>query len=78
VDTIEHREENGYINVTNICKAGGKQFKAWKRLDKTKAFLQVLSSSVLISTDELIKYNSGSIHKRATWVHPQVAINIAQ
>ena len=52
---IEHREKDGYINVTNLCKAGGKQFKAWNRLEKTKAFLHVLSSSVLISTDLLIK-----------------------
>ena len=76
--TIEYRDEDGYINVSNLCKAGGKQFKAWNRLDKTKAFLQVLSSSVNINTSELIKYKSGSIHERATWVHPQVAINIAQ
>jgi hypothetical protein len=33
---------------------------------------------VLISTDELIKYKTGDIHIRSTWVHPQVAINIAQ
>jgi hypothetical protein len=32
----------------------------------------------VITTDEEIKYKSGSIHERATWVHPQVAINIAQ
>ena len=32
---LEHREEDGYINVTNLCKAGGKQFKAWNRLNKT-------------------------------------------
>ena len=76
--TIEHRKEDGYINVTNLCKAGKKQFKAWNRLDKTKAFLQVLSESVLISTDSLIKYNSAYGSERATWVHPQVAINIAQ
>ena len=76
--TIEHREEDGFINVTNLCKAGSKQFKHWFSLDKTKAFLQVLSSSVGIPTDTLIKYNTGSIHKRSTWAHPQVAINIAQ
>jgi hypothetical protein len=75
---IEHREEDGYINVTNLCKAGGKQFKAWNRLARTKDFLKALSSSVLIHTNELIKYQAGSIHERATWVHPQVAINIAQ
>ena len=77
--TIEHREEDGYINVTNLCKAGGKQFKAWNRLDKTKAFIRVLSSSVLISTDLLIKTQTGGLNEnRGTWVHPQVAINIAQ
>ena len=80
--TIEHREEDGFINVTNLCKAGGKQFKAWNRLDKTKAFLQALSSAVLISTSELIKLGTGSKNikdsTQGTWVHPQVAINIAQ
>jgi hypothetical protein len=80
--TIEHREEDGYINVTNLCKAGRKQFKAWYRLDKTKAFLHVLSSAVLISTAELIKLGTGSKNVKdstqGTWVHPQVAINISQ
>ena len=76
--TIEHREEDGYINVTNLCKAGGKQFKNWKKTQKTKAFLQVLSSTVLIGTVELVKQNSGGNGERHTWVHPQVAINIAQ
>ena len=76
--TIEHRDEDGFINVTNLCKAGGKQFKSWFRLDKTKAFLQVLSVSVLIHTDSLIKYNTAYGKERATWAHPQVAINIAQ
>ena len=76
--TIEYRDEDGYINVTNLCKAGGKQFNGWNRLEKTKGFLKALSSSTQIHVDELIKYKSGSIHERATWVHPQVAINIAQ
>ena len=76
--TIEHREEDGFINVTSLCKAGNKQFKSWFRLDKTKAFLEALSSSVLIHTNELIKYTTGSNSERATWTHPQVAINIAQ
>ena len=75
---IEYRHEDGYINVTNLCKAGGKQFKNWNSIMKTKAFLKVLSSSVGISASDLIKYKSGSNSERATWVHPQVAINIAQ
>ena len=75
---LEYRETDGFINITNLCKAGGKEFKSWNRLDKTKRFLDVLSSSVKINTNEIIKYESGSIHERSTWAHTQVAINIAQ
>jgi hypothetical protein len=76
--TIEHRDEDGFVNVTNLCKAGNKQYKHWFSLDKTKTFLQVLSESVGFPTNTLIKYNTGSNKERATWAHPQVAINIAQ
>ena len=41
--TIEHLEEDSFIIVTSLCKAGNKQFKYWFRLDKTKAFLETLS-----------------------------------
>jgi hypothetical protein len=76
--TIDYREEDGYINVTNLCKAGGKEFKHWKANARSKAFLKVLSSSVGIPTSELIRFESGSNTNRGTWTHPQVAINIAQ
>ena len=80
--TIEHREEDGYINVTNLCKAGNKKFYGWHRLDKTKAFLRLLSLEAQICATKLIKLGSGSKNiknsTRETWVHPQVAINIAQ
>ena len=76
--TIIARPKDGYINLTQLCKAGGKEFKAWFRNKNTEAFLQVLSSSVHILTDELIIYETGSNENRATWGHPQVAINIAQ
>ena len=74
---IENRDEDGYINVTSLCKAGGKEFSHWKANDRTKEFLKMLSSSVGIPTDELIKYDIDSYGKKE-WVHPQVAINIAQ
>jgi hypothetical protein len=76
--TIIARREDGYINATEICKAGGKEFSNWLKNKNSEAFLQILSSSLLIRRDELIKYESGSNDKRGTWTHPQVAINIAQ
>jgi hypothetical protein len=79
---LEYREIDGFINITNLCKAGGKEFKSWNRIDKTKRFLEVLSSAVNIHTADLILVGSGSKYtndtKNHTWVHPQVAINIAQ
>ena len=80
---IEHRQEDGYINITNLCKAGGKEFKHWNSLGKTKAFLKALSTAVGIPTAVLIHLGTGSKfgttqETTGTWVHPQVAINIAQ
>ena len=80
---IESRDEDGYINITNLCKAGGKEFKHWNSLGKTKAFLKALSTAVGIPTAILIQLGTGSKfgtteETTGTWVHPQVAINIAQ
>ena len=75
---LEHRDSDGYIDITNLCKAGGKEFKSWNRLDKTKRFLDVLSLTVKIHTIELLKQEQGGNGERHTWAHPQVAINIAQ
>ncbi len=79
---LEYREEDGYINVTNLCKAGGKHFKNWNQNDKTKRFLQVLSTAAGIPATSLIKLGTGhkigNNNSSETWAHPQVAINIAQ
>ena len=75
---LEYRDNDGYINITNLCKAGGKEFKSWNRLDKTKRFLDVLSATVKIHTIELLKQEQGGNGERHTWAHPQVAINISQ
>jgi hypothetical protein len=77
--TIVMREEDGYINVSELCKAGGKAFKHWNVNDRSKAFLTVLKRSVGIPTDLLISsIMTGPNETRGTWAHPQVAINIAQ
>ena len=87
---IIYRKEDGYINLSQLCKAGGKEFSEWKRSKKSKEFLVQLEKtlnegenvkkkvSLEISRDTLIKYNAGSNTERANWGHPQVAINVAQ
>ena len=82
------RESDGYIDVTNLCKAGGRLYKNWYRLEKTKEFLRILEEDIKneyqqnnaahFCTALLIKYETGYGSNQGTWVHPKVAINIAQ
>ena len=57
--------KDGYINVTKLCKAGKKQFSSLNQLEKTKAFISLLSSKLNMS-EQLIIYNKGSNKERAT------------
>ena len=80
---IEYRNSDGYINITQLCRAAGKgkEFKRWKEYSKTKPFLEALSHRTLRAVSDLIHVSKGGGDKNKehkTWVHPYVAINIAQ
>lgn len=77
---ITSRKEDGFINATQLCKAGGKEFKHWKELNHSKLFINELSSVVGIPTTQLIdiKQGNSSKYSQGTWCHPRIAINIAQ
>lgn len=103
--------EDGYINATALCKAGGKQFKHWISLDSTQELINILKEEQQSKFDN---ENSGSVLKDGipsfknnddtvpflkarilpfknrevvesekgryggSWVHPKLAIQIAQ
>ncbi len=76
---IHHRSGDGYINATAMCKAAGREFKHYNENKNTRAFIAELSSVVGIPTTELIQsFSGGNPSLQGTWVHPQVAINLAQ
>lgn len=78
-DIITQRITDGYINATAMCKAANKTWSDYVRLTGTKAFISELSSVLQISQDGLIQSIQGGVpHLQGTWVHPQVAINLAQ
>ena len=52
--SMSFREEDGYVNATQMCKAGGKKFNDWYKIDRTKEFLNELSRSTNIIVDLLI------------------------
>ena len=76
-DVIEYRQTDGYINATQLCKAGGKKFNDWLRLENTKNYLVSMETDTGIPALELIDKNIGGNHT-GTWVHPKIAVNLAQ
>ncbi|MDM8566967.1 KilA-N domain-containing protein [Candidatus Halobeggiatoa sp. HSG11] len=86
---IRQRSYDGYLNATDMCQSVGKQFKDYRRLKSTKAFLIELSDFInenpvrLISLTEqnqqLIQIiQGGTPENQGTWIHPYVSINLAQ
>jgi KilA-N domain len=77
--SIDQRANDGYINATAMCRAAGKEFKHYNENKATKEFLRELSSEVGIPTTGLVQsITGGNPRLQGTWVHPQVAINLAQ
>lgn len=78
-DIIHQRAVDGYVNATAMCKAAGKLFADFVRLRTTQPFLAELSSVMGIPITELIQsVRGGNPHLQGTWVHPHVAISLAQ
>lgn len=76
---IQQRINDGYINATAMCKAGGKLLNDYTRLNSTRDFLQALAGSTGIPVNLLVRtIATGPNEQRGTWVHPQVAIHLAQ
>ena len=77
--SISQRAYDGYINATALCKAAGKQINHYLELQSTHEFIKELSSDLGLPRSELIQIKKGGIPKeQGTWVHPQVAIHLAQ
>ncbi|WP_267378078.1 MULTISPECIES: KilA-N domain-containing protein [unclassified Sphingomonas] len=75
---IQQRATDGYINATAMCKAAGSEWSAYRRIGQTEAFITSLERSLQIHRDLLIQsIVTGANDVRGTWVHPQVAINLA-
>jgi hypothetical protein len=78
-EVVTQRQRDGYINATAMCQAAGKQFNDYARLGSTRPFVTELSAETGIPVTELIQSVRGGIPtEQGTWVHPQVAIHLAQ
>jgi hypothetical protein len=65
---IVSRIKDTYINVSQLCKAGNKNFNDWLCLDTTKLLFNDVNIVQLLDS----KTNQDS------WIHPDLAIQVAQ
>jgi len=73
------QREDGFINATALCKGANKLIGHYLENSTTKDFLSELRQSIGIPIDCLIvKSNKVSNSEKGTYVHPKVAIHLAQ
>ncbi len=78
-EIVTQRQKDGYVNATAMCKVAGKLFADYSRLKSTEAFLSKLAADMGIPISEIIQaLKGGPPAFQGTWVHPQVAIHLAQ
>ena len=76
---VQQRAHDGYINATEMCRAAGKLFGNYNQNKTTEEFLAALSSDIGIPISLLVQaVRGGPLEARGTWVHPQVAVHLAQ
>jgi hypothetical protein len=77
--TIEVDPRTLMVNATQMCRAVGKLFGNYRRLDSTEEFLQELSSVIHICITGLIHtIQGGRPELQGTWVDWRVALHLAQ
>lgn len=77
--SINQRATDGYINATEMCQIANKRINNYIRLQTTKDYINELSAETRISVSALLQQvRGGNPQLQGTWVHPQVAIHLAQ
>ena len=74
---VSRVREDGYVDATAMCKAAGKMFADYKRLDKTNVFLKLLSERLGLDRSQLTIIKKGGNERGGSWVHPYVALDVA-
>ena len=73
---ISRRTTDGYVNATAMCKANGKNWSAYRETDRCQHYLDALANASEIRGNQLVESRGGA--GGGTWVHPQVAVDLAR
>ena len=76
---ISKRESDGWVNLTQMCKANGKLLGHFLALKSTKAYFQAIESDIGKTISEIIEVKKGGDPKlQGSWGDPEIAILLAQ
>ncbi len=75
---ISRRTTDGYVNATAMCRANEKRWSKYRESERASEYLEALSSEVRIPVYGLIQAQAGGSSGGETWVHPQVAVDLAR
>lgn len=73
------RSSDGYINATQLCKAGGKTYSHWIENKGVNDLITELESDIGYPRSQLINTIKGGNSKlQGSWIHPDLAVQLAQ
>ena len=76
---IGQRRSDGYWNATAMGQAFGKRFSNYYQNAENKALVEALSFDTGIPVSKIVDVrHGGSRYEQGTWVHPDIAVNLAQ
>lgn len=76
--TIQQRAADGFINATQLCTVAKKHWYNYIREENTGHFLRKLADELQVSVAELHPEMAVTGSKPDVWVHPRVALHLAQ
>lgn len=78
---ISQREDNGYVNITELAKAyyqsteTRRDVSSWLNLERTKESMKHLSENTGIPVFSLVEVKQG--RNGSTWIHPNLSVRFA-
>jgi flagellar biosynthesis chaperone FliJ len=85
---IRMRKSDGYFNAKDICKVNNKRVTVYMDIKNTQKFIKALKADLKENTKDKVgqdpdlpvieEITTGPNNNRGTWVHPDIAINLAQ
>jgi hypothetical protein len=90
---IQRRQADGFVNATAMCRAGGKRWNDYARVDRSREYICALATSIgaqIPCAAAVAGFPASGIHGlihvikggspelQGTWIHPRLAVDLAR